>query len=164
MKRLKRIAITASAAAIALGLGTAAYAEDLKVTGEFGWFGVGKAQQLEKGHVFWVGEFSGTFFNDKGQGSPFHLAGVRCPGSNDLDFNSKKGKAAGTCVISEAGGTDQAYVTWKCEGDTDTCRGTFDYTGGTGKYQGISGSNTFSALTAVNWPDGMATGHATWNR
>jgi hypothetical protein len=59
--------------ALGFGLSTAAYAEDWKVTGEFGWFGVGKAQQLEKGHVFWVGEFSGT-----GQGSLFRHAG-RCP-------------------------------------------------------------------------------------
>jgi len=154
----------AAVVVLGCGLSTAAYAEDWKVTGEFGWFGVGKAQQLEKGHLFWVGEFSGTFFNDKGQGSPFHLAGVRCPASNDLDLNNKKGKAAGTCVISEPGGTDQAYVSWRCEGDTETCRGTFDYTGGTGKYQGVSGSNTFTGVVHVNWPDGMASGYATWNR
>jgi hypothetical protein len=156
----------AVAAGLALGCGlcTAAYAEDWKVTGEFGWFGVGKPQQLEKGHVFWVGEFSGTFFNDKGQGSPLHLSGWRCPGSNDVDFNSKKNKAAGTCVFSEPGGTDQAYATWRCEGDTETCRGTFEYTGGTGKYQGISGSNTFTGVIHVNWPDGMATGYTTVNR
>ena len=140
-----------------------AHSEDWKVTGAFGFFAVGKAQQLEKGHVYWVGEFSGTFFNDKGNGSPFHLAGVRCPAFNDLDFNHKKNKAAGICVISDLNG-DQAYLTWRCEGDTRTCPGTFDYTGGTGRYQGISGSNTFTGGTLVNWPDGMGTSYATWNR
>jgi hypothetical protein len=140
-----------------------AHSEDWKVTGNFGWFGVGKAQQLEKGHVYWVGEFSGTFLNDKGEGSAFHTAGVRCPGSNDLDFNHKKSKAAGTCVISDPNG-DQAYFTWRCEGDTHTCPGTFEYTGGTGKYQGISGSSTFTGVIQVNWPDGMATGYSTWGR
>ena len=154
----------AAAVATALGAIVPAHAQDWKVTGNFGWFGVGKVQQLEKGHLYWVGEFSGTFFNDKGEGSPFHLAGVRCPGSNDVDLNNKKGKAAGTCVISEPGGGDQAYLTWRCEGDTQICRGTFDYTGGTGKYQGVSGSNTFTGVIHVNWPDGMASGYATWNR
>ncbi len=152
------------ALAVTLSVVAPAHAEDLKVTGQFGWFGVGKAQQLEKGHIFWVGEFSGIFFNDKGKGSPFHLAGVRCPASNDLDFNSKKNKGAGTCIISEPGGADQAYLSWRCEGDTETCHGTFEYTGGTGKYQGISGSNTFTGVTPVNWPDGTASGYATWNR
>jgi hypothetical protein len=33
-----------------------AQADDWKVTGEFGWFGVGKAQEIEKGHFYWVGK------------------------------------------------------------------------------------------------------------
>lgn len=166
MQRIGSAARLGFGAALAL-LGVlfgSARAEDWKVVGEFGWFGVGKVQQLEKGHLFWVGEFSGTFFNDKGAGSPFHLAGVRCPASNDVDLNGKKNKAAGICVISEPGGADQAYFTWHCEGDTETCHGTFDYTGGTGRYQGASGSNTFTGVIHVNWPDGMASGYATWNR
>ena len=154
-------------AALLLGCGlpSVAIASDWTAIGQFGWFGVGKAQQLEKGHLFWVGEFSGTFFNDKGAGSLFHLASVRCPGWNDLDLNKKKGRAAGTCVISESGGNDQAYVTWQCEGGTEVCHGTFDYTGGTGKYEGITGhGGTFTGVTSVNWPDGMATGYSIWNR
>jgi hypothetical protein len=46
---------------------SAAQAEDWKVPGEFGWFAVGKAQEIEKGHSYWVGEYAGTFFNDKGE-------------------------------------------------------------------------------------------------
>jgi hypothetical protein len=160
LRRCSRVA----AVLLGCGLSSVAVASDWKVTGEFGWLGVGKAQQLEKGHLFWVGEFSGTFFNDKGDGSPFHFAGVRCPASNDVDLNHKKNRAAGTCVISEPGGNDQAYLTWQCEGDTEVCHGTFDYTGGTGKYQGVSGSNKFTGVIHVNWPDGMVSGYALWNR
>ena len=69
--------------AFAIGAGLVisgmAHAQDWKVVGEFGWFGVGKAHQIEKGHFYWVGEFSGTFFNDKGKGSHFHHAGVKVP-------------------------------------------------------------------------------------
>jgi hypothetical protein len=39
-----------------IGLGFPAHAEDWKAVGQFGWFGVGKAYQLEKGHFVWVGE------------------------------------------------------------------------------------------------------------
>jgi hypothetical protein len=138
-------------------------AEDWKVTGDFGWFGVGKVFQLEKGHIYWVGEFSGTFANDKGKGSPLDHTGWKCPGSNDLDRNNKKGKAAGYCIVSDPSG-DLAYASWQCQGDTQICKGTFEYTGGTGKYQGISGSNTFFAETQVNWPDGTASGHSIFNR
>jgi len=40
----------------------------------------------------------------------------------------------------------------------------FKYTGGTGKYKGISGDNTFAGVTQINWQDGTASGYATWNR
>ena len=56
-----------------------------KVTGAFGWFGVGKTYQIEKGHLYFVGEFSGTFLNDKGDGSLFDKAGVKCPAFYDID-------------------------------------------------------------------------------
>ena len=37
------------------------------LVGQLGFFGIGKAYEIEKGHFFWVGEFSGTFFSDKGE-------------------------------------------------------------------------------------------------
>lgn len=142
---------------------TAASAEDWMVKGQFGWLGVGKAYELEKGHYFWVGEFSGTFFNDKGPGSLFHNAGMRCPASNDLDFNRGRSHASGWCIVTDAAG-DQAYLSWQNDGDGHSAPGTFRYTGGTGKYAGISGEYTFTGVTEVNWKDGMAAGYAIWNR
>jgi len=151
--------------AIAIGLaliGTAS-AEDWKPVGQFGYYGVGDAREIEKGHVFWVGEFGGTFFSDKKDGL-FDRAGVRCPAVNDIDTNKKKNRAMGYCIISDAAG-DQAYASWKCEGDIATCTGTFDYTGGTGKYEKISGNNTFAAKTATNWGEGgPVSGTSIWNR
>jgi hypothetical protein len=137
-------------------------AEEAKPIGNFGWLGVGKVFQLEKGHIYWVGEFSGGFTSDKGKG-PFDGTGWKCPASNDLDFNNKKNKAMGYCIISDPGG-DLAYISWQCQGDTQICNGTFDFTGGTGKYQGISGGNTFVGHTQVNWPDGTASGYSVINR
>ena len=102
-------------------LGTA-HAEDWKATGQFGYFGAGKAYEIEKGHSYWVGAFSGTFFNDKKDGL-FDRAGVRCPAFDDLDINNKKSKAAGYCIMTDGSG-DQAYSSWKCEGNTETCTGT----------------------------------------
>ena len=143
-----------------------AQADDWKVTGEFGWFGVGKAQEIAKGHFYWVGEFTGSFFNDKGEGSPFHRAGVKCPAWYDADFNNKKSKAGGYCIITDLDG-DQAYLTWQSAGTPGPGGrgpGTFQYTGGTGKYKGISGNNTFVGVTQVNWQDSTSSGYSTWNR
>ena len=72
--------------------------------------------------------------------------------------------AGGYCTISNSAG-DQAYLSFKCEGDGVHCNGPFEYTGGTGKYAGITGSNyVFSATTEVNWQDDTVTGLSTWNR
>ena len=155
---------TVSALAL-LALSLPAAAQDYKVTGQFGAFGVGKATELEKDHVFWVGEFGGTFFNDKGANSLFDHAGVRCPGSFDLNFGKKQMHASGYCIImGEGSPSDQAFLKWSGDGDTVDWSGTFEYTGGTGKYQSASGSNTFKARTNVNWKDGNISGFATWNR
>ena len=145
----------------------AAHAQNWKAVGHFGWFGVGKAHQIEEGHFYWVGEFSGTFFSDEGASGLFHLAGVKCPAYYDLDLNKDRAKAGGYCIITDVDG-DQAYVTWKnatrSTAPGSPGPGTFEYTGGTGKYLGISGKNRFSGITQVNWADGTTTGYSTWNR
>jgi len=56
---------------------------------------------------------------------------------------------------------DQAYLTWQGEGDASRVPGTFSYTGGAGKYKGISGNNNFVAGPAVLRKDGAASGFAT---
>lgn len=139
-----------------------AHAEDWKPVGQVGYSGAGKAYEIEKGHWYWVGEFTGTFFNDKKDGL-LDRAGLKCPAYSDRDMNNKKSKAAGYCIMTDASG-DQAYSVWKCEGDTVTCNGSFEYTGGTGKYQKISGQNTVTGMNVVQWPDGTTSGVATWNR
>jgi hypothetical protein len=154
---------TIAALLICSALAIPAQAQDWKAVGEFGWLGVGKAYEIDKGHFYWVGEFTGTFFNDKGKGSLFHHAGVKCPAHNDLNFPTGKSKAGGYCVITDKDG-DKAYLSWANEGDGTTGPGTFTYTGGTGKYTGISGTNKFIGVTEINWSDGTATGYATWNR
>ena len=82
---MKSTRLLLSMAALSAGLivsgGTRA--EDWKPVGQFGFFGVGKAYEIEKGHFYWVGEFSGTFFNDKGENSLFDHAGVKCPAWDD---------------------------------------------------------------------------------
>src|SRR4249920_1763719 len=69
--------------------------------GTFGWFAVGKTFELEKGHIYWVGEFSGTTFNSKGQGF-MHNGSLICPGSNDIYFEGGPGGAEGHCIFTDA--------------------------------------------------------------
>jgi len=136
-------------------------AEDWKPVGQVGFFGVGKAYEMEKGHFYWVGEYAG--FSDKVEKGLLDHAGVKCPAWADNNFNNKTYKGAGSCTITDHDG-DTAYATFQNTGDTVRGPGTFEWTGGTGKYKDIKGSNTFVGNTAVNWSDGTASGFATWNR
>jgi hypothetical protein len=154
-----------SVAALSAGLISSgrAHAEDWKPVGQAGFFGVGKAYEIEKGHFYWVGEYAGTFFSDKGEKGLFDHAGVKCPAWVDNDLNAKTSKLAGYCIITDRDG-DQAYCTFQGAGTPSRGPGTFEWTGGTGKYKEISGSNTYVGNTTVNWPDATASGYATWNR
>ena len=160
---MRTIKLLPCVVSVTMGLvcGTAK-AQDVKPAGIFGWLGVGKAFEIEKGHLYWVGEFSGLFTSDGGAGV-LHLSGWKCPGATDTDNNSKKNKGTGYCVFSDPNG-DQAYARWQCEGDVPVCAGTFDFTGGTGKYSGISGHNSFTGHTQVMWPDGTLSGYSSINR
>jgi len=148
--------------AVVLWCGTV-HAQTWKATGAFGWLGVGKAYEIGKGHQYWLGEISGSFANDKGQGSLFDHAGSKCPGFNDVDGIHNKSRAGGYCVLSDPDG-DQAFMTYQCEGNAVSCSGTADFAGGTGKYKDVAGHNTFVAHVLVMWPDGTMSGYSTWNR
>ena len=61
MRTFRKPFWTIAALLIGAALTHPVQAEDWKVVGVFGWMGVGKAYEIDKGHYFWVGEFTGTF-------------------------------------------------------------------------------------------------------
>jgi len=153
----KLIATVAIATSLVLVASTGAQAQvpkQGKFTGQFGYYGVGQAFQIEENHFYWVGEFTGSFFNDAGKGI-FHRSSVKCPAADDIYGGVEH--ASGYCIITDKDG-DKAFLSWTCEGPAQQiCKGTFKWTGGTGKYTGITGDNTFqgNAITASE-------GYALW--
>ena len=163
MSLRKCVPVMVSSLALSL-FSSVATAQDWKAVGNFGWLGVGKMQEIEKGHFYWVGEFSGTFFSDKGAGGLFHNAGVKCPAFYDVDMNAGKHSSGGYCIIADVDG-DQAYLSWSNKGDGRNGTGTFTYTGGTGKYKSIKGpGGAFTTLLHAPWPDGTTSGLSSWNK
>jgi hypothetical protein len=139
-------------------------AEDWKPIGTHAWFGVGKTYELDKGHFYWVGEYSGTFLSDQGEKGLFDHAGVKCPSWFEYDLNTKKGKGGGVCVIADPKG-DQAYAEWQGEGTLgQPLPVTGQFTGGTGKYKEIKGTLNNHGYSSTDWSDGTSSGYATWNR
>ncbi|PYM05482.1 MAG: hypothetical protein DMD82_11010 [Candidatus Rokuibacteriota bacterium] len=110
--------------------------------GTFGGRGAGTAYELEKGHLFWVGAFSGVFFNDVANGF-IDRTSVECPAANDIVEGLSIG-AHGYCIVTDRDG-DKAFLVFKQKKGTrpNVGEGDFQWTEGTGKYSGIKGNNTY---------------------
>jgi hypothetical protein len=130
-------------------------------TGKFGWYAVGKVTELEKGRLFFTGEFSGVFFNDK-SGGALDGIGVQCPGVNEIIFGADGGKsvANGVCTLIDMEG-DRIYSRWAISGSfpVGTEPADWEFTGGTGKYAGIKATGRFD--TTVLAPTNS--GFSIWN-
>ena len=129
-------------------------------TGKFGWYAVGKVTELEKGHVFFVGEFSGVFFNDT-PGGALDTIGVQCPGANQVVFASAGAHHAGNgvCTLIDTDG-DKIFSTWEVRDSfpNDSAPADWQMIGGTGKYAGIRGKNKFQCYNNTN----ASTGYCKW--
>ena len=125
-------------------------------TSHFGWYATGKTFELEKGHILFQGEFDGTNFNDAGHGF-LHKTSVVCPGVNDV-INGASRASQGYCVVTDQDG-DKAFLVWKAGKGFD---GDFQWTGGTGKYTGITGNNAFTALLIGPTPSGYSVWKGEW--
>lgn len=149
------LGVTAAlAATLVLFLGADVQAEEGTYKAYYGWHAVGEMTDKEGGAKNFTGTLHGTSFNEGGFA---HLFSVVCPISNDIDAEGVM-SASGTCKMTDVEGNTMD-LTWSCKG-APKCEGTFTYTGGTGKYQGISGENNFYAAFVTgtegySWWDGQ---------
>jgi hypothetical protein len=112
-----------------------------KYRGMFSAWSAGTTHEIEKGHVFFVGAFSGVFFNDVAN-SFIDKSAVECPGVFDI-VNELAIANHGYCMVTDKDG-DKAFLTWKGKDTSPNVGGgDFQWTGGTGKYSGIKGNNTY---------------------
>jgi hypothetical protein len=152
--RRKRAVGTLAVAVLALVWVQAAEAQLAKqgtYGGLYGWTVSSTVQQLEEGHVYTQDLYRGTFFNDAGEGF-LHESSWVCFGISDVA--DEAGDASGYCVMTDTA-DDTAFAVW--EGRIDPSigfTGQFQWTGGTGKYAGMTGNNTFEALVIGSSSEG----------
>jgi hypothetical protein len=160
--RIRTALGTLVAAALGLLLGANAEAQLAKqgtYTSHFGWYAIGKTYELEKGHTLFQGEYSGTNFNDAGTGF-LHNTSVVCPGIAAL-VEGGRGEGHGSCIITDQDG-DKAFLVWKCKNPGTGCQGDFQWKGGTGKYTGITGNNTFTGFSIGATSSGYSVWKGEW--
>jgi hypothetical protein len=119
-----------------------------KYRGMFGARGAGTTHEIEQGHVFFTGAFSGVFFNDVADGF-IDKSAVECPAVNDI-VNGLVIAEHGYCIVTDKDG-DKAFLVWKGKGTSPNAGGgDFQWTGGTGKFSGLKGNNTWRGTGISN--------------
>jgi hypothetical protein len=151
--RMKRLVLTTILLASTTVLGATAEAQQLpksgKYTGKFAAHQVPEVAQtyeLEKGHVFILGRAQGVFLNDVADGF-LDKTEVTCALVDDV-VDGILATGHGHCVIADKDG-DKAFSVFQGKGSAPgIIAGDFQWTGGTGKFTGIQGTNTYH-VTAI---------------
>lgn len=158
----------------ALSLGgaavTSATAEEVNVDARFGWLSVGTLFTIQEGHLYFLGEFSGSV-TDMGAGSIVDGAALQCPAWFDINYLTGVLSAGGHCVTTLSSG-DAFFGSFECDGQLgasgpggylplgpNACEGGLTVTGATGALEGVSGGNTFQGFTLFFHPDGKGSGY-----
>ncbi len=122
-------------------------AEEGTVTAMSPWQGSGQVYQVAPNRRLILGRYSGIMYIETGEGS-LDTAIMLCPAVQTIDTETKESGAHGHCVISD-GEDNLVYSEWKCEGSVGACEGEFKIMGGTGEFEGISGSGKMMVRTAL---------------
>ncbi|MBI1397447.1 MAG: hypothetical protein GC151_15855 [Betaproteobacteria bacterium] len=144
MKMFGVVAVVGIVGSVACAL--PAFAGDLPkqgpISGKYGWYGVGKTTEVDKGHLVFVGEFSGPLMSGT-PGGFLDGATVTCIGFNDIYLDGRESAAHGYCIATDGDG-DKAYSRWSNHGGPmNRMNGDNVWYDGTGKYAGMRGSNRF---------------------
>ncbi len=103
------------------------------------WSGDGRVYQISESNMLFLGELEGIIYVQTGEGK-FDEGFVSCPVTQKIEMGSGKSIATGYCTIV-INQEDSVFAEWKCEGETGQCEGEIVFTGGVGRYKGISGSS-----------------------
>ena len=79
------------------------------------------------------------------------------------DLTGGKGNAHGVCVVTDKD-DDKAFLAFNGTIDPDTgFNGDYQWTGGTGKYTGMTGNNTFRAIFIGATSEGRGALQGAWH-
>ena len=109
--------------------------------------GEGMLFQLEDPQVYFVGGYVGVMVvgNDK---EALNAATMICPATIETNLETLVQSGHGRCILTDKD-DNKVFAKWTCYGNPAHCKGAFTFTGGTGKFKGISGINEFYVKTDV---------------
>ena len=112
------------------------------------WDGEGSVYTIGIDKLLFMGEFEGIMYVETSAGE-LDAAYANCPASQRIDMKGKQSSATGYCTITISS-EEVVFAEWSCKGKVGACEGTFNLTGGTGKYAGVTGSSEILVRSVLN--------------
>ncbi|MFW2372035.1 MAG: hypothetical protein ACN4GM_02870 [Gammaproteobacteria bacterium] len=123
------------------GLSVSVEAEQKSLKAIIPWEGEGRVFQVAPDTLQFLGAFDGIMYVETAKGK-LDQGFVRCPVSQKVELETKKTSATGSCMITSSS-DDTVFAEWTCVGRVGSCTGEFKLTGGTGRFEGITGTSKF---------------------
>lgn len=148
--------------------GSMAYAKTVEAgDSSSSWIGSGEVQELGNGEQVINGIVKGVLIaRHKGEGKLIvHSSRLACPVRVNVNKKNDFKAITGLCTIIAHEGNDVAYAQWQCAGTMTECKGEFTFTGGTGGFNGVSGTTPFETSIIFEAQEGkhiQAIGYAVW--
>ncbi len=147
--RIKKTIITVvSAVMVLFGGTTSALAETSTISALIPWQGQGQIFPINSNELQFLGSLEGIMYVETAEGA-MNEGFVRCPIVQTIDAVNQTTSATGNCVIAVAT-EDTVFAEISCEGIAGLCRGEFTITGGTGRFDGVSGSGRMTVRSPVH--------------
>jgi len=124
-----------------------AFGQERTVQAMAPWQGSGEVFVVAPGKLMILASFTGIMYV-QGEFGPLDGAVMHCPVVEYLDIKAKRAEANGHCTFMDAD-NDVAYSTLTCTGGHGTCEGEFTFTGGAGKFAGITGGGKLTVRAAL---------------
>ena len=122
-------------------------AEEGTVTILAPWKAEGQVYKVGIKQTQFIGEFSGIMYVETGEGK-LDTAIFVCPAVQDVDYVNNKTQANGRCHIVATDGN--IFAQFDCTGVPGSCKGIFKLTGGTDRFEGITGSGEMHVRSALS--------------
>ena len=123
-------------------------AEETTVQAFATWQSEGRLFRVGEDNALFVGGLQGIMFVENGKGE-LNTAKIVCPAMMEIRFEDAHMTGEGRCIITGVQG-NRVFGKWSCSGIALIgCKGVFELTAGTGKFQGVTGSGPIVFRTAI---------------
>lgn len=154
--------------ALGEGTGPMAYAKTVEAgEASSSWNGTGEFLELGNGEQVVNASVKGVLISRHKDGGKMivHSSKLTCLTRVNLNRNKDYQSIEGLCTVVAHEGKDVAYGRLKCAGNSKECLGDFTFTGGSGIFNGISGTTPFETSIDFELQEGkkgQAIGYAVW--